>query len=135
MLKRNQVTYVSSQKSFQMPSGGQQTKNLHRKRLIADRMRYLIWLKGWEYTQIILYLSYHLQWNTALLTAQHTLAVSVLTLAHVAPVSKGADVLLLTNTKHSSTGAVELQSRVQISVPCHPSIPLPFTVELNLPFS
>lgn len=122
-------------KIFSTSSRGQQTKNLPRAKLITARMGYLTRLKGWEYTWLILYLSCHLQWNTALPAAQHTLAVPVLALSHVALVSKGADVLLLTNTKHSSIRAAGLQNRVQISVPSHPSIPLPFTVELNLPFS
>ncbi|KAI1243449.1 hypothetical protein IHE44_0001070, partial [Lamprotornis superbus] len=51
------------------------------------------------------------KWITALSTAQHSLAVSVLTLTHVALVSKGTDVLLLTNTKHSTIEAIELQNR------------------------
>lgn len=89
-------------------------------------------LEGREFTWLILYLSYHLQLHTGLSTTQHTLEVSVLTLVHRALISKGTDVLLPTNAKHS-IGATELEKRVQVSVPSLPSIHLPFTVELNLP--
>lgn len=72
MLKRKLDTQASSQKIFSTPSRGQRTKNLRRKRLITGRMGYLIWLKGQEYTWLILYLNYHLQWSTVLSTTQHS---------------------------------------------------------------
>ena len=90
-------------------------------------MGYLIQLKGREFTWLILYLSYHLQLHAGLSTTQYTLEASVLTLIHRALISKGTDVLLPTNAKHS-IGAIELEKRVKAVSYTHLTLPTIYSV-------